>query len=67
MSILLVALFFATLGTQMNRAFENGAGRFFGIPLNETICVVMLVLGSVLMGMSIVFNVTGIRSRQDRS
>jgi len=63
---LLVALGFVTLGSRMNRAFDRGADTFAGIPLTEALCVAVLAVGSVLMGMSIVFNVTGIVSSRHR-
>ena len=63
---LLVALFFVTVGTRMNRAYELGAKSFVGIPLNEGVCIAVLIVGSVLMGVSIVFNAVGIRERRFR-
>ena len=64
--ILLLGMFVVTVGIQMNRAFDNGSNTFFGVPLNEMVCVVVPAVGSVLMGMSIVFNVVGIRERCGR-
>jgi hypothetical protein len=65
-STLLVALFLVTIGTQMNRAYDRGAESFFGVPLNEGVCIAVLIVGSILMGMSIVFNVVGLRERRFR-
>ena len=64
--VLLLGIFVVTVGTHMNRAFDSGSNAFFGVPLNEMVCVVVLVIGSVLMGMSIVFNVVGLRERCGR-
>jgi len=60
---LLIGLFFVAVGNRMNRAFDSGSGYFFGVPLNETLCIAVLLAGSILIGMSIVFNVVGLRAR----
>lgn len=63
---MLLALFAIRLGTNMNSALEQGAETFLGFPLNEAVCIAVLMVGSVLMGISVVFNVTGIRLARRR-
>lgn len=64
MATMLVGVFVVALGLQINRAFDSGSESFFGVPLNETLCIVVPLVGSVLMGVSIVFNVVGLRARR---
>jgi hypothetical protein len=61
---LLIGLFVVAMGERMNRAYDSGSESFLGMPLNEAICIVVLLAGGALIGMSIVFNVVGLRARR---
>ena len=70
MVLLMLGIGLSGVGVVLNRRTEAGmplSGELFGAPLDDVVTIGVFVAASVLIGMSIAFNVALLRERRERS
>ena len=69
MTMLTFGLAFSALGVVLDRRADSGPplpGDLLGLPVHELLTIAVFVIASILIGMSISFNVSALRKRRDR-